>query len=113
MSLRAPGAQITLAGRALSGPQAGVTSLRVELGIGSAHDAFAVNVWPGSRALSAVPGDAAEIALGYDDSSATVLTGIVTAVRRTAGGGTLEGLAATASLSGVRLARSFVRLEVG
>ncbi len=113
MSLRAPGAQITLDGRALTGPQAGVTGVRVELGAGSAHDAFRVSVWPGSKALSAAPGDSAEIAVGYDGSPTTVLTGIVTAVHRSANGGTLEGLAGTASLSGVWLARSFVRLEVG
>lgn len=113
MSMRRPETQITLAGRALSGPQAGIRAISVTLGTGSAHDAFRVDVWPGSSALQAVPGDTAEIAIGYDGSPIKVLTGTVTAVQRTQSGGTLEGLAGTAVLSGSRVARSFVRVEVG
>jgi hypothetical protein len=112
VSIARPAAEVSIGARRLSGPAAGVTGVRVELGTGSAHDAFRVAVFPGSAALSARPGDEAEIAVGYGDSPDTVLTGIVTAVQRSTRGGTVEGLAATWSLSGARVARSFVRVDV-
>lgn len=112
MTIPRPVVRLTVGGRALSGPQGGVREARVELGTGSAHDAFRIQVSPGSRALDAAPGDAAEVALGYGDSPDAVLTGVVTAVERSADGGALEGLAGTVSMSGARLGRSFVRLQI-
>ena len=112
MTIPRPVVRLTVGGRPLSGPEGGVREARVELGTGSAHDAFRVHVSPGSAVLDAAPGDPAEIALGYGDSPGAVLTGVVTAVERSADGGALEGLAGTVSLSGARLGRSFVRLQI-
>src|SRR3954468_14044704 len=106
MSLRRPTASLTLAGQAMSGPEAGLTELRVELSAG-VHDRFAAAVLRGSRAGDVAPGASAELALGYGDALETVLTGEVTGVAKAPWGATIEGLGTSIALSRARTGASY------
>jgi phage protein D len=107
MTLRRPEATLSFDGSRLSAAEAALTELRVELGMGGAHDRFAAAVLRGSAAIVAL-GATAEIGLGYQDAVETVLTGEVTAIVREPWGAVIEGLAATITLSRARVGRSYV-----
>jgi hypothetical protein len=113
MTVRRPEAAITLGGSALSGPQASMGEVRVDLGVGGAHDRFRGTVLRGSPVADAAPGDAITIELGDADGTDTVLTGEVTAVEKREWGAVVEGLAATAPLSRTRVAQSYLGQTVG
>jgi phage protein D len=106
--IRRPAASLTIDGAALTGPEAALVRLDVELGVGGAHDRFRALVGHASPAAGTEAGAAAEVALGYGDEVEAVLTGTVTAVERAPAGVVLEGLAGTIALSHTRIGRSYV-----
>jgi hypothetical protein len=107
-----PTLQVTVDGRALSGPQAAAVALQVDLAVGPAHDRALVAVAPASPLADVTPGAATEVALGYGEERRTVLTGAVSHVDGGPWGGVVEVLAATAALSQGRTGRSFVSQSV-
>lgn len=107
MTLQRPDAQLTLDGRALGAAEAALESVRVDLGVGGAHDRFRARLGLLSKFLDVAPGAAAEVQLGYKDGLRAVLTGTVTSVERTPTGVVVEGHAATAALSAARLGRAY------
>jgi hypothetical protein len=107
-----PTLQVTVDGRALSGPQAATVAVQVDLGVGAAHDRALVAVAAASPVASPAPGAATEVALGYGDDRHTVLTGSVSRVDGGPWGSVVEVLAPTAALSRSRTGRSFVSQSV-
>jgi hypothetical protein len=108
MTLQRPAARITIDGQALSAPEAAAGALRLELGMGSAHDRALIALSPRSPFASVAPEATLEIALGYGDDLADVFTGEVSAVDWIAGGLLIEGLARTQALSRTFVAQSYL-----
>jgi hypothetical protein len=108
MSVQRPAASLSLGGQTLKAPAAALAELRIDLGLGSAHDRFRALVGSASPAADAEIGADATVELGYDDSLTTVLTGSVSAVERLHFGVLVEGLSATSALSKARVGRSYV-----
>jgi hypothetical protein len=113
VSLRRPGAALTLDGDRLTAAEAPLTALNVELGVGTAHDRFRAAFGAISRFSDVAAGASAVVELGYDDSLETVLTGTVTGVERRPWGFVVEGLAASFALSRTRIGRSYVSQSAG
>lgn len=112
MSLSRPVATITLNGQQFSAAEAGLNSLRLDLGFNS-HDRVLLTLWPDSQLASAELDAELEIGLstaaesaallpslpGGADDSGTVWSGRVEAVQRSAGSLQIAGLSSTAILS--------------
>jgi hypothetical protein len=113
MTLKRPGAALTVDGNRVTAAQAALSGLEVELGLGRAHDRFRAALAGGSPVASASAGSPAVVELGYGDALETVLTGTVTAVQRRPWGLLVEGLAATEALSRTRIGRSYVSQSAG
>lgn len=115
MSLSRPVATITLNGQRFSSAEAGLNSLRLDLGFNT-HDRVLLSLWPDSELASAEPDTELQIGLsttadstalpssipGSTNDSDTVWSGRVEAVQRCAGAVQISGLASTAILSRVR-----------
>ena len=108
MSLKRPGAELTIDGRALSAAEAALESVRTDLSLGGSHDRVQCRLGLLSPFVDVEPGAGAELKLGYGDDLETVLAGKVSAVRRAPRGIVVEVLAATAALSTTRVGRSYV-----
>ena len=121
MSLPRPTATITLDGQTLSSSEAGLVSVRLDLGFNS-HDRAQLTLWPRSKLAGAGPGDELSIGmsseagnggglldslgslagLGGDETGNTLWTGSVQAVESSAGLLVITGLASTSVLSNTR-----------
>jgi len=112
MSLFRPGARLTLDGRSLSGPEAALLRLRVELTVSGAHDLAQLQLWSGSKFADAAPGASLAIALGDTGSEEDVWAGELSGVRATPQGVVLEGVAATAALSRSYRSQSYLNQSV-
>lgn len=120
MSLSRPTATIVLDGQKLTSAEAGLVSLRLDLGFNT-HDRVQLTLWPSSKLSSAGPGSELGISLstesdgggglldavpalpgmgGGDDG--TIWTGIVQSVQSSAAQLSITGLASTAQLSDTR-----------
>jgi hypothetical protein len=99
MSLMRPNAKVTIAGRSLSAAEGAIVWLRVDLGLGSAHDGISLQCWPGSQFKSAAPGDEISVALGDKGSEKDVLAGEVLTVQQQPDGPLIDGVSATIALS--------------
>ena len=99
MSLMRPNAKVTIAGRSLSAAEGAIVSLRVDVGLGSAHDGVSLQCWPGSQFNSAAPGDKISVALGDKGSEIDVLGGEVLTVQQRPDGQMIDGVSATIALS--------------
>ena len=108
MSLKRPGAELTIDGRALSAAEAALESLRIDLSLGGSHDRFRCRLGLLSPFVDVAAGADAEVKLGYGDDLETVFAGTISAVERAPSGLLVEGLAATAALSTTRVGRSYV-----
>jgi hypothetical protein len=107
-----PTATVTVDGDARSIPEAGLAALRVELGLGPAHDRAVLAVWGQSDFAGTAPGATVAIALGFGDDQTDVFTGAVEAVDAVPGGVLIEALSATVELSRVRVAQAYVQQTV-
>jgi hypothetical protein len=103
-----PRAVVTLDGRALTSAEAAVARLRVELGVGGAHDPAEVVVWPASKLAAATPGSALAIALGEEGEEEDVWAGEVAEVSAGPDGVVLDGLAGTVALGRERVSRTYL-----
>ena len=112
MSLKRPSAKITVDGRALSAAEAGLVSLKIDLGLNGAHDAVQLQLWRASKFADATVGASLAIALGDAGSEDDVLTGEVVAVHSRPDHVVLEGLAATIALSRAYVSQSYVSQTV-
>jgi phage protein D len=108
MSIGQPTLIVTAQGRSFSGPQAALAALRVELGLGGAHDAFTALLTPQSPLAELDAGTEVDLAVGYGDSTEAVLTGEVTRLERLTSGLRVEVLAATCVLSRKRAAQAYL-----
>jgi hypothetical protein len=113
VSIRVPVAAVTVDGTELSGPQAALIQLVVDVGMGGAHDRARLAVGWASPLADVAPGAEVEVALGYDDEPERVLTGDVDEVSRRAWGLLVDVLARPARLTGARVGRSFVDMSAG
>ncbi|HEY1369805.1 MAG TPA: hypothetical protein VGF23_21940 [Gaiellaceae bacterium] len=112
MSVQRPAASLALGSQTLEAPAAALVELRVDLGLGGAHDRFRALVGSASPAADTEVGADATVELGYDESLTTVLTGSVSAVERLERGVLVEGLSATSALSTARVGRSYLSQSV-
>jgi hypothetical protein len=112
VSVQRPAASLTFGGQPLQAPAAALVELRVDLGVGAAHDRFRALLGSASPAADTEVGADATVELGYGDSLTTVLTGSVSAVERLQFGVLIEGLSATAALSAARVGRSYLSQSV-
>jgi hypothetical protein len=71
-----PSATITVDGRKLTAPEAGLVGLRISLAT-SAHDSAELTLWPRSKFASASIGSTISISLGTTDGEEDVLSGEV------------------------------------
>ncbi len=113
MSRLRPRCAISVDGRELTAAEAGLAAVTVRLGLGGSHDSASIVLSPLSPVADTEPGAELVIAFGYDEADTPVLTGTVATVERRAGAVLLEGLAATAALSNIRLSRSYLSTTVG
>lgn len=109
--VQTPAVTVTLDGSSMTASEAAVTGVRVDLGMGAAHDRFRIALARISPFASGKPGAQAEIELG-GDSPTKVITGTVTQLERRPWGFVLEGLSSTSSLSDARVGKSFVRQKM-
>ncbi len=107
-----PAVSVTIAGRALSAAEAALLALRVDLGVGLAHDCVVLAFGGQSPFAGTAPGATLDLELGYDGSTAPVLSGSVVTVRQRPFGCVVEALAATAVLSTTRTGRAFLSQSV-
>src|SRR5262249_20785670 len=108
MSLSRPEAALTIDGNRVTATEAALSWLEVDLGVGRVHDRFRAALGNGSSLADASTDQSAVVELGYGDDLQTVLTGTLTAVERHPWGIVLDGLASTATLSRIRVGRSYV-----
>jgi len=119
MSLSRPTATIVLDGQSLTSAEAGLVSLRLDLGFNT-HDRVHLSLWPNSKLSSANPGSELSISLsteasagpslldsvpglgGGGDDDGTIWTGIVQSVQSGAAELSITGLASTSLLSDTR-----------
>ena len=113
MTLKRPGAALTLDGERCTAAESALSALHIELGVGNAHDRFRAAFGAISRFADVGAGANAVVELGYGDDLETVLTGTVTSVERRPWGVVVEGLAATFALSRTRIGRSYVSQSAG
>lgn len=99
MALLRPTAQVTIGARRLAMAEAGITDLRVDLGLHQAHDGATLHCWPGSKFNRAQPGDAFNLALGGQGDETNVLSGEVLSVRQRPDALVINGVAASITLS--------------
>lgn len=112
MTLKRPTAEVTVDGQALAMPEAAIAALRIDLGLGAAHDRAQLALWPGSRFKDIAIGAEASVALGYGDDRSDVLAGTVEAIDATAAGLVVEILSRTAALSRAVAAQAYVQQSV-
>lgn len=112
MTLQRPTAKVTVDGQTLSLPEGAIAGLRVDLGLGPAHDRAVLALWAGSDLAGAAPGASVAIALGFGDDHTDVFSGAVEAVDAVPGGVVIEALAATAELSYARVAQAYVQQTI-
>ena len=114
MSRARPNATITLDGQKLTSAEAGLVSLRLDLGFNT-HDKLQMTLWPDSKLASASPGSELIVELSNELASDDLLssvsgllgggndnalwTGTVDTVQSSAGQLHLSGLASSAQLS--------------
>ncbi len=113
MSPPRPRARLDLGGRALSGPEAALSSLRIELSSGAAHDLAVIRLDAGTPFAGVTAGADAVVEVGYDDDLETVFTGTVASVRSEVGEMTVVAVGSSARASAVRVGRSYVGSSVG
>lgn len=113
MSLVRPNAALTVDGQRLTAAEAGMLRLRVRLGMGEAHDAVELTLWPTSKLAASAAGASLTVALGDGDELTDVWTGNVAGVSGSDGSVTLDALAATAVLSRTWLSQTFLDLTIG
>jgi phage protein D len=120
MTLARPDARVTLEGLTLNASEAGVASLRMDLGFNS-HDRLRLTLWRDSKFASAAPGQALSVLLttGQDGGGPLPVagglpdglpgggedvtwTGTVESVSTSAGSLQIDGLASTSVLSQTR-----------
>ncbi|MFT5542068.1 MAG: hypothetical protein ACI97K_001773 [Glaciecola sp.] len=122
MSLVRPNAVITLDGQKLTSAEAGLVSLRLDLGFNT-HDKLQMTLWPNSKLGSASPGSELVVELNNevpandllssignllgDENPNALWTGTVDSVQRSAGQLFLSGLASSAQLSQARLSATW------
>ncbi len=108
------GAATSLIGGGLPGlPAAAVTSLTVEMSVGSGHDRMDLSVASMSSIADTEPGTKIAIALGYGDDNTDVLTVEIHRRETTPQGISFVGYSPTRRLSTTFVARSYVRQTVG
>jgi hypothetical protein len=112
VKLSRPSTIITIDGRRLNAAQAALLSLRVVLA-NEAHHWAQIVVWAGSKFATTKPGATLSIALGTVDSEEDVLSGKIASLSQSASTMVLEGLCATAALSGSRRSQTYVSQSVG
>jgi|GEM_PF-3059193 len=78
--MRVPSLTIDVDGRELTGPEAAVVSLSVQIGIGHTVDGATVALAAQSPVVNLGPGAEVQLDLGYSDDNETVLTGDVVRV---------------------------------
>jgi phage protein D len=103
---------ITVDGTDLTGPQAALVLLRVDIGLGAAHDRTRLALGWQSPVADVSAGAEVEVAIGFD-SPERVLTGFVDRVSHRPWGLVADVLAAPSKLSTTRLGRSYVDLSAG
>ena len=118
MSLSRPTATITLDGQTLTSAEAGLISLRLDLGFNS-HDRVQLGLWQQSKLASAEPGSELSVALSSEVAGGcglldslpglpgggggdTLFTGTVQSVKSSAGELFITGAASSAQLSNTR-----------
>ncbi len=127
MSLPRPDVQITLDGTTLHSHEAGLASLRLDLGF-NGHDRLRLAVWRESKLASAAPGQALSVMLSTEQAQAGLAgalsgalgaggtdanwTGEVESVATTAGELHIDGLASTAVLSRTRRSSTWTEQSV-
>jgi hypothetical protein len=107
-----PSAIVTLAGRKLTAPEAGLYWLRLTLGRDS-HDRVEMGFWPRTKFSSASAGDEISVQLGFQDSEEDVWSGKVASVEQRSGALVIAGDAPTAALSREFKAQTYVGQQVG
>jgi hypothetical protein len=112
VSLGRPAVRITVDGQALTAPEAALVDLRVELAVGARHDAASVSLAPDTPLADVDPRASFELALGYGDDVADVLTGTVAAADRRPDRVVLHALSSTAALTRTWVGRSYLSQTV-
>ena len=108
-----PTLTVTVDGRALTGPEAAVAAMTVELRAAPAHDRVRLTLGPLSPLLDTAPGAELVVAIGRaGDEGEALLTGTVTNAWHRPWGTVLEGLASTIACSRTAVGRSYVRQGV-
>lgn len=98
-----PSLDLTLDGRTLSSAEAGLSWLKVALGLGPDHDAVRLCLWRKSKLASAAPGAPLAVAIDGED----VWSGEVAEVVATPEGLVVGGLAGTIELSRRRVNQTY------
>lgn len=108
-----PAIRLTVDGRSLSGPEAAVVAIVVDLGLRGAHDAVRLVVPGISRLIDVVTGARLSVALEGPDGMTDVFTGVTTQVVHRPGGATVTALGTTEALSRTFIGKSYVRQTAG
>ncbi len=110
--MRVPNAVLTIDGTELTGPQAGLSTAWIDIGMGGAHDRARLALGWQSPVADVEPGAEVSVAIGYDDPE-LVLTGLVDTVGHRPWGLVVDVLAAPVKLSTTWVGRSFIDLSAG
>ncbi len=109
-----PIVELQAAGQRLTGPEAALVQVHCDLSVGRSHDWVVLVCTSQSSLMEASLGDDVTLDLGYESEGATtVLTGTVSAIEYQSTGVAIEVLAATAALSIVHHAGSYLQQNVG
>ncbi|MEM8960458.1 MAG: hypothetical protein AAGD38_03185 [Acidobacteriota bacterium] len=103
-----PTARLDLDGQVTTMAEAAAYRIRVDLGVGDAHDAAEVHVTTDSPLVDAAPGAQLTIELGERDDLVEVITGDVTTVATRVDSTVITALAPSYRLSHQRTGRAFV-----
>ena len=110
MTIWTPAAAIVVDGTELTGPQAGLSQMTVDIGQGSGHDRARLALGWLSPIADVTPGAEVEVLLGYEDEPEAVLTGDVDEVSHREWGVVVDVLARPSRLMKVRVGRSYVEV---
>lgn len=101
-----------LATGALDLPQAGVSWLRVDLSVDTAHDRIELGLYPASKLAGTPAGETITVALGEAGDDSDVLTGRVAGLHADPAAPVLVAFAPSRALSWHRVGRAYLRQTV-
>jgi hypothetical protein len=108
-----PGVRLTVDGRSLTGPEAALVAVMVDLGVRGTHDAARLVVPGISKLIDVSTGASLSLALSAPDDPTDVFTGTVTDVIHHPRGAIITALAKTEALSRTYVGKSYVRQSAG